>query len=133
MFLIIYISKKHESICKVGQDLLLLENQLPFFIIEDVWKLATRKWINETFYNHFNFHMGLHLKENDGLERIIKITPKHFVDLVRNLYIPLKPRQPTGKAKTFHAPSVTELQRAGVKFNVIESKSLFDVSFLIRF
>ncbi|KAF3443651.1 hypothetical protein FNV43_RR13341 [Rhamnella rubrinervis] len=111
------------------KDMLLLENQLPFFIQEDVWKFATQVRIYGVFFHHFNSRTELNwLAEND-LTEIMKSTPKHFVDLVRKLYIPLKPK-PTGKPEIFHSPSVTELCRAGVKFKVIESsKSLLDVCF----
>ncbi|KAG6718450.1 hypothetical protein I3842_04G150400 [Carya illinoinensis] len=57
-------------------DFLLLENQLPFFIIEKLYKLVLVTFFYFSFFNNQD-------KSSDSVFQI-----KHFVDLLRTFYLP---------------------------------------------
>ncbi|KAH7524686.1 hypothetical protein FEM48_Zijuj06G0146000 [Ziziphus jujuba var. spinosa] len=116
----------------VWPDLRLLENQLPFFILEKVYKpdeiSHTEKPSIIKLSHHF-FTTLMHLEGTETmLENIETENVAHFVDFLRTLYIPLNPRNGE-KFKSLNAPTMTELHRAGVKFRVASSKNLFDIHF----
>ncbi|XP_048331052.2 UPF0481 protein At3g47200 [Ziziphus jujuba] len=130
------IFKKPWMLQDVWPDLCLLENQLPFFILEEVYKpdkisLPSGHTEKPSIIklSHKFFTTLMHLEGTETkLEKIKPENVAHFVDFLRTLYIPLNPRDGE-KFKSLNAPSMTELHRAGVKFRVASSKNLFDIHF----
>ncbi|GMN45167.1 hypothetical protein TIFTF001_014349 [Ficus carica] len=119
----------------VWYDLLLLENQLPFFILDDLFdpeifahSSSNGKSLSivELFYKFLITGTGIE-GTNGNLDRIRSSKIEHFVDLLRQAYIPLKPKDT--KFRFIPPPSITELHQAGVKFQVGSSKNLFDIVF----
>ncbi|XP_050364807.1 UPF0481 protein At3g47200-like [Argentina anserina] len=117
-------------------DLLLLENQLPFFILEDCFdadimqrssNLSERLSLIDL--SHFFFTNKIQIKETEGNLEIIRSSQvAHLVDFCRSIYLPLKPSATRGPApKT--TPRITELNRAGVKFKLGSSSDLFNIQF----
>jgi hypothetical protein len=120
----------------VWPDLRLLENQLPFFILEDLfdpYKIAVSSQKNEIpsiielSHNFFKKVMCLEGTEVK-FEKFRSSKVEHFVDLLRNLHLPLK-GQPKVKIQTLTTPTMTDLHQAGVRFNVGSSRNLFDIQF----
>ncbi|EXC67639.1 hypothetical protein L484_000152 [Morus notabilis] len=64
---------------------------------------------------------------DENLDRLCSSKKQHFVDLLRELYVPLKPKE--GELKSITTPSITKLHQAGVKLKVGSSKNLFDIVF----
>jgi hypothetical protein len=123
----------------VWPDMLLLENQLPFFILEDLFdlgkvavssKLGERLSIYKLSHNFFKDLMHLEGTE-DKLEKICSSKVEHFVDFLRHLHLPdlEQQQQQKGTLQTLTTPSMTELHRAGVRFEVGSSRNLFDLQF----
>ncbi|XP_021800704.1 UPF0481 protein At3g47200-like isoform X2 [Prunus avium] len=124
----------------VWPDMRLLENQLPFFILEELFdpdkiKVSSnnnnieRLSILNLCHNFFKTLM--HIEGTDGnMEKLCASKVEHFVDFCRNLYLPL-PLKPHAKGplETLNTPSITELHRAGVKFKVGSPKNLFNIRF----
>ncbi|EXB36768.1 hypothetical protein L484_004014 [Morus notabilis] len=132
---------------KVGDiryDMMLLENQLPFFIFEDIFTLAKLRISLDNIgdrlsmssekisliiltYKFFRFKAYL-----GGIKEILKRVQsseiKHFVDFFRQCHVP-RELPPRGEIQTLTVPSVTELYEAGVNFEVGSTKSLFDIQF----
>ncbi|KAG6706457.1 hypothetical protein I3842_07G223000 [Carya illinoinensis] len=130
---------KQRMIQDVWSDMQLLENQVPFFILEDLFELSKvtipyqpgkRPSIIELSYNFFKERMFLEVTK----EKLMKIHSdkcEHFVDLLRKLYLPLRERQEIEtKLQTLTMPCMTELHQAGVRFEVGSSKNLFDIEFV---
>ncbi|XP_021800110.1 UPF0481 protein At3g47200-like isoform X3 [Prunus avium] len=129
-----------ETIQDVWPDMRLLENQLPFFILEELFdpekikvssnnKNIERLSILNLCHNFFKTLM--HIEGTDGnMEKLCASKVEHFVDFCRNLYLPL-PLKPHAKGplETLNTPSITELHRAGVKFKVGSPKNLFGIRF----
>ncbi|RXH72609.1 hypothetical protein DVH24_012293 [Malus domestica] len=148
-----YIFKNPTMKEDVVRDLKLLENQLPFFILQDLF----------TFFPYSPEHPSL-LKisctffqsqiDSKGKEKYdeIGVEVKHFVDLIRILYLQMKPKTTDTPKTTLcdrmqvrlsHSifltsgytpnatatPNVTELHQAGVKFKEGKDSRLIDIKF----
>jgi hypothetical protein len=109
----------------VRRELLLLENQLPFFVIEELYHLTLPSLSNTNpliqltfdFFKDFNIHN----KSPD-------VEIQHFTDLLRFFQLP--PNLPNRVSEmSFPQYSVTQLHEAGVKFKVASSKCLLDLKF----
>uniref|UniRef100_A0A7N0TZP5 Uncharacterized protein n=1 Tax=Kalanchoe fedtschenkoi TaxID=63787 RepID=A0A7N0TZP5_KALFE len=115
----------------VNHDLILLENQLPFFVIHGLYSLlppdqsgtlpstTLKNLIRECF--------------SEYIPKTTKISsgePRHLLDLIYNFQIPEEPARDSGmneaKLPEF---SATRLHEAGVKFKVSKSKCLLDIKF----
>ncbi|CAK8568647.1 unnamed protein product [Lathyrus sativus] len=113
-------------------DLLLLENQLPFFVVEKIFNISFSantnipSFLELTFFYFKRFNKSKLDSDNSD------ITIRHFTDLIRIFHLqhPLerRPRRIRGTMGNFH--SVTELFEAGVRFKVkTKSKCLLDLRF----
>ncbi|KAJ6944588.1 hypothetical protein NC652_009835 [Populus alba x Populus x berolinensis] len=112
-------------------DLCLLENQLPFFIVEDLFKLSKIKNTREGEEYSMTNVTGDLLSSAWGswAPKKIKLSKaKHFVDFLRICQKPAEQMQPK-KLETLTAPSVAELHRAGIKFKLGSSKNSLDIKF----
>ena len=114
-------------------DLCLLENQLPFFIVEDLFKLS-KILDHREGYSMIKFTHDLLSSAwgswvpNDNLKDINFSEAEHFVDFLRICQKPAQQMQPK-KLETLTAPSVAELHRAGIKFKLGSSKNLLEIKF----
>ncbi|PRQ20189.1 hypothetical protein RchiOBHm_Chr7g0225421 [Rosa chinensis] len=148
-----YLELRNENDCIFGTpkmiddvwpDLVMLENQLPFFILEHLFGLNTFLAPSEdTDTLDFGRLSILHLCHQflnqdvrriggtlDNLKAVSEEEVQHLVDFFRKLYIaPLFKPQSAGQPKQVTAPSIEELHRAGVKFKFRSTKNLFDIRF----
>ncbi|KOM41966.1 hypothetical protein LR48_Vigan04g216400 [Vigna angularis] len=109
-------------------DLLLLENQVPFFVLHDLFSLSIGggdsdipSFILLTF-KYFDFFNRLDLSPN------LIPTCHHFTDLLRNFYLCGR-KQTTRSSQWQQIPSVTKLSEAGIRFETNESKCFLNLSF----
>ncbi|AES74627.1 hypothetical protein MtrunA17_Chr6g0452161 [Medicago truncatula] len=124
----------------IALDLLLLENQLPFFVIEEIYKLSssstnasvpktTIPGFLELTIKYFYSSNKSNLFFDNG-----DISIMHFTDLIRifhlQLPIEIRPSNNATDERMIHLPSATELLEAGVRFKVsTKSKCLLDLRF----
>ncbi|XP_068312464.1 UPF0481 protein At3g47200-like [Pyrus communis] len=121
----------------VWPDMRMLENQLPFFILVDLFDQERNRVDTETTsiidLSHHFFKNLMYLKDTE--DALPQIRPphevEHFVDFVRKLYPLPPPQQAQGPLETLLTltPSMTQLYRAGVKFKVGSSRNKFDIRF----
>ncbi|OWM66120.1 UPF0481 protein At3g47200-like [Punica granatum] len=100
----------------VFHDLLLLENQLPFFILEKLFDNALMKSPVTFFKLTFEYFKDI-LRAHELVNTRIQV--RHLVDYVRALQLPSFARGVTksrGIAKFETTRSATELMEAGVRF-----------------
>ena len=99
----------------IRRDLILLENQLPFFILEKLYKLLPEniKGKNTEFITLACSYFIRHLPSNFSPAAT---KPLHFTDLVRSLLSFTRNGKSVDQIKSFH--SATKPCQAGVKFKV---------------
>ncbi|KAJ4724209.1 hypothetical protein OWV82_003219 [Melia azedarach] len=117
-------------------DLWLLENQLPLFILNDLFNLAKTAAYDDEYEGlslitiTFGFAQAVLtvLPIENSLLEIFFLQATHFLDWLR---LSLQPSQEPIKTE-FQAqniPSAMELHQGGVKFQLGSSKTLLDISF----
>ncbi|XP_028099386.1 UPF0481 protein At3g47200-like [Camellia sinensis] len=146
------VSWKRIQICN---DLMLLENQLPFFVISEFYDMSYGMIVTQ---NPNQIHHdptftptltklamlrileklpgGIDFSKMDFENKSISES-KHFLDLVHNVCLPscsrdeLNDHQNKNQRTCFNMPCVTELKDAGVKFEAREERnqSMFDIHF----
>ncbi|KAA8525416.1 hypothetical protein F0562_007266 [Nyssa sinensis] len=107
-------------------DLILLENQLPFFILDALFN-PTFASVTDKFPCLLELALYFFHDVNKQ-NRLPTFTVCHFTDLIRTLYLPTSVWPPTREEFQF-PPTATELRESGVKFKVGKSKCLLDMKF----
>jgi hypothetical protein len=115
----------------IGEDLMLLENQLPFFVIDFIYRQFYHPRQDEqniTFLDLATRHFGKY-PFAQGPESTPPKNVRHFTDLLMKLMLKgaLK-RENRSKPIKLKYSAVT-LRKGGVKFQVTEDKCLFNVHF----
>lgn len=118
---------------EVKLDICLLENQLPFFILEElcglspVFGISPKATLIELIHWFFSNEWGS-WAVGEFLEKIDFSEAKHLVDFLTIYHQPTE-QQPNEGLEVLTAPSVKELHQAGVKFGLSLSKNLLDIKF----
>ncbi|KAG6645292.1 hypothetical protein CIPAW_08G112300 [Carya illinoinensis] len=117
----------------IKRDLRLLENQLPFFVMDRLFNInASELDLLNVPSSFTRLSIGFFSKYNiQGSTPRDDLEIKHFVDMVRTLLLP------SSKAELVrdevgivgHLYSASQLNDAGVEFKVSYSKSLVDLQF----
>uniref|UniRef100_A0A6N2LM23 Uncharacterized protein n=1 Tax=Salix viminalis TaxID=40686 RepID=A0A6N2LM23_SALVM len=116
-------------------DMCLLENQLPFFILEEFFKRYSNanaslknRTVIELTSQLLHEIMAEWVKE-DSWKTINSSEVLHFVDLIRKCQKPTKQSCEDRETAILSAPTATELHQSGVKLTNTGSKSLLDIRF----
>lgn len=130
---------KHLLATNIRLDLLLLENQLPFFVLENLFNLscpsAPAAAPNRKIPSFLELTFDYFIYYNRSKLTSQNIRIMHFTDLIRIFHLqyplqhPLQHRLQTDET-IIHLPSATELSEAGVEFKVnTQSDCLLDLKF----
>lgn len=113
----------------IKNDMLLLENQVPFFIIEELLSLtgSSITIINLT-YEFFKTRMFLKINNFNVMEKVGQSEILHFLDFALKCHLPQEMPHKS-KLQSLAMPTATQLHQAGVKFRVKQSRELFDIQF----
>ncbi|XP_034225293.1 UPF0481 protein At3g47200-like [Prunus dulcis] len=130
------IFHKPRMIEDVYHDILLIENQLPFFVLEGLYEQIGTNSLSPGD-DHLSFTMLTH----EFFKHFVKIDKfpahvvsandqvNHFVDFIRRYYL-APPRPQEDQQNLEIPPSATALYEAGVKFDTIKgSASLLNIEF----
>ncbi|XP_022632289.1 UPF0481 protein At3g47200 isoform X1 [Vigna radiata var. radiata] len=108
----------------IQDDLLLLENQLPFFVLEQLYNLTgmNEKLLDITF-NYF--------KKESLRIMCPRESPEHFTDFLRSSIISSSKLglENLEKRKVKHVYSASQLMEAGLQFQVNPNKSFLDLTY----
>ncbi|EEF44274.1 conserved hypothetical protein [Ricinus communis] len=118
-------------------DLLLVENQLPFFVLIKLFHMITgqENSIIKLLLKVFKFLLpgrGYNPKHEYTSEQIGQI--RHLLELIHDNWQPLPTRMESylnmrENVKRSFPRCAIELQEAGIKFKKVEEQNLFDISF----
>ncbi|CAK9154348.1 unnamed protein product [Ilex paraguariensis] len=121
----------------ISRDLWLLENQIPFFILGDIFSMTVLQGASSSSqYEILSFldltsqyYIGMHLGLN--AKKTIPSGAMHFTDFLRSCIIPSEEPQPRNRVGRIEfTRSATLLQKAGVKFKKPGvMKNLLDIKF----
>ncbi|KAM5564513.1 UPF0481 protein [Rosa sericea] len=111
---------------EVLTDMLMLENQLPFFILEVLDPASVGNLSIQFLRRRGAVAFGIMLDADSP-----NVEGQHFVDLLRKLSIaPLSKEPPMTKSrKSKTIPCIEKLHLAGVKFDFVRTTRLFDIRF----
>uniref|UniRef100_A0A6M2F8E1 Uncharacterized protein n=1 Tax=Populus davidiana TaxID=266767 RepID=A0A6M2F8E1_9ROSI len=110
-------------------DLILVENQIPWFVLEHLFRMTAEPGNATTlaqlalqfFRNIFSFHPPSIVPPYQG--------QKHLLDLLRNWLVLSSGEEEDGGTGWEPMPSVTNLVDAGIKLKVGKSSSILDIKF----
>ena len=119
-----YISSKPWLSYNIAEDLILLENQLPLFTLEELHNQFSRS--EKNYYISFLELACGYLKCDDNKEVHAEKEVKHFTDLKRYYYCPSDLKTGQVLSDLYNA---TKLYEAGVIFKMVENERLLDIKF----
>ncbi|KAB1204590.1 hypothetical protein CJ030_MR8G020613 [Morella rubra] len=126
------IFNKSRMIQDVWPDMMMLENQVPFFILEDLYNIlpcpSRRLSITELSFSFFTMTGCLTRAQVKRISSASSAKGEHFVDLLRHIHVPSKAMNKR-TVRTSTTPSMTNLNQAGVQFQVGSSNNLLDIKF----
>ncbi|KAM7490256.1 hypothetical protein LguiA_033177 [Lonicera macranthoides] len=130
-----------EEIFLFQTDLILLENQIPFFVLDGLFQLAFPSDQEEMLFLKFSidyFSNFMLIKDDDKLFNKVKVylkttgfEVKHFVDLLRICFLPtkLRARPLPDKVKHITIRNALDLQKAGISLKGGSGNTLLDIRY----
>ncbi|KAJ6959118.1 hypothetical protein NC653_037420 [Populus alba x Populus x berolinensis] len=116
----------------IREDLMLLENQLPLFIIQEIYDQVKPPSEDATaipFLDLATFHFGKYTF-SQGVETSPSVKgSRHFTDLLRNLMLNGAIQRSYSLNPIMLKYSAVMLRKAGVKFQVTQDKCLVNIKF----
>ncbi|CAK8531778.1 unnamed protein product [Lathyrus sativus] len=113
----------------IKRDLVLLENQLPFFVLEYIYRLAGLNRGSPSFFDITSIYFQPMDRNLHNLTSHRMLSPYHFTDLVRAFLLPSSFFVHETGCSIENVYSVSQLSEAGLVCEVNEGKYLLDLSF----
>ncbi|CAL5349341.1 unnamed protein product [Camellia sinensis] len=123
--------------CAVRHDLLLLKNQIPFFVLEELFKFVVPGIPNPSLNKRYliryvlSFFGNILRHGDDTLEKKGEPHDYHILNVLHKCYLPVYASSEEEKEKTrSRFLSASDLDLAGVQFLKRAGEDLFDVDFV---
>ena len=113
-------------------DLIKLENQIPFFLLQHLFDLVPQNYAPSSFIRLTYVFLQCGLIYNYSLSDASSIKPKHFVDFLSFFFVlpTMPPRHNINDKNFIIPPSITELCEAGVTIKKAKNaKHIMDITF----
>uniref|UniRef100_A0A5B7B9X5 Uncharacterized protein n=1 Tax=Davidia involucrata TaxID=16924 RepID=A0A5B7B9X5_DAVIN len=131
----IYISQlkmKSHVITFVRQDLFLLENQLPFFVLEVLMKNSRKTLTEDQWMQKINVFIQKNIMapQNTELKEVQTLPPAHLLELLHRRMVP--PRcyiYTQSKSVRFAFRSLKELTTVGIQLEPIETDHVTEIGY----
>ncbi|KAK2650815.1 hypothetical protein Ddye_018304 [Dipteronia dyeriana] len=126
-----FLNETCEQNALIKRDLMLLENQLPYFILEHLYKLLSGYQSYPSLMNLSCKFFGLRMPKENSVQ--------HFTDLARSSLVGVFPRDSERSNGRFMSlPTAKELKKLGVIFEPVVGGCVADmkvlsVKFIVRF
>ncbi|XP_058203961.1 UPF0481 protein At3g47200-like [Rhododendron vialii] len=129
-----YLSQPISLVDVVRRDMILLENQIPLFVIEGLFNLAVLphpKTGELSFVQlSINYHFSSASRHNHIPQTSSNSEAKHFVDLLRLCYLPSTLRSlPPNRIKLVTIPTARVLQEVGLSIRKGSSIQVLDIQY----
>lgn len=117
----------------IDLDLLMLENQLPYFVLEELFRIAFPKPTASLLFLSCAF-FDIRMPIDSTLNVLVpddEVEIKHFTDLKRHV-LKMTYRPPLSKCELFTTPDIPcalKLQESGMKFKQFLRGGLLDIKF----
>lgn len=112
--------KTNEHMLDARRDMVLLENQLPFFVLDGLFKQGYTSFYKETFLQLCIVYFAkimLQNKVGNMINEVLGSEVRHFVDLLRFCHLPSAPRSfPKNPVVGMKIKCAAELQESGMSF-----------------
>ncbi|KAM4133944.1 hypothetical protein ACJW30_01G370100 [Castanea mollissima] len=105
----------------VEEELVLLENQVPFFAIDELYNLALPSKSDSVSLTELTFKF---FKSFNIYEKPQNVTIEHFTNLLRFFQLPNDDLPDRGPEMIFPRYSATQLREAGVEFKVSQVRNI---------
>ncbi|KAL9426987.1 hypothetical protein AB3S75_033717 [Citrus x aurantiifolia] len=115
----------------IALDLLMLENQLPYFVLQELFKIAFTKTSASLLFISCEF-FDAHMPIDSSLNVLVpddEVEIKHFTDLKRHALIKTYISRPPQSTFTPDIHCALKLQDSGVKFKKAEQGGLLDIKY----
>ncbi|PIA39183.1 hypothetical protein AQUCO_02700396v1 [Aquilegia coerulea] len=111
------------------RDLIKLENQIPFFVLQRLFNLSKQHGEPSLSTFAFKFFNNALQRPEEVLERYSNLDALHLLGLLRLSLIPInnEPKKTNSSPKII--PCATKLSQTGFKFKARKSDTLLDISF----
>ena len=116
----------------VIRDLLLLENQLPFFVLQQLYDIAFPDLSDSPSLLELTFNYFKHYNIEKMTPENLRTKIKHFTHLLRTFQLNSPRKLPERGRFPELLYSATQLHEAGVKFRVSSKKSLLGINFDLK-
>ncbi|XP_038880915.1 UPF0481 protein At3g47200-like [Benincasa hispida] len=114
-------------------DLMLLENQIPYFLLDEVYENVQDPLEENMSLNDLTFRFFKTMVAGDRkfVYDNFMVEADHLLEMVHSCFLSTYPRMETNdKSKSRELPSASKLKTAGIKFkNARSPKSLLDIKF----
>ncbi|KAH7841553.1 hypothetical protein Vadar_031395 [Vaccinium darrowii] len=117
----------------IREDMILLENQIPYFVLEGLFNLAfpsssgVSSFVSLSVYYFASISL---LNVTNIPNHISNSQVKHFVDLLRLCHLPSVRRPQPPKTVSFMAiPTARDLREAGLSFRKGSSNNILDIEY----
>ncbi|KAK2993762.1 hypothetical protein RJ640_025069 [Escallonia rubra] len=112
-----------ELIFDVMTDMILLENQIPLFLLDDLYRIAFK----DNKFLELSIKYFSALVPAKDVDKMRSKEPKHFLDLLRTCHIPSTPRPK--EAKYIPIRRAEKLNEAGIYFKKGSNDCLLDIKY----
>ncbi|KAK9196759.1 hypothetical protein WN943_004890 [Citrus x changshan-huyou] len=113
-------------------DLVLLENQLPYFVLEELYMIVFPGNIHHLSFLRLScvfFASSSISNDTPIFLRNVDVQLKHFTDLNRYLMTMRFSRPQNLRRSTLDIPCAVKLQESGVRFKLVERESFLNITF----
>ncbi|KAL8239292.1 hypothetical protein R6Q59_015859 [Mikania micrantha] len=114
------------------RDLIRLENQIPFFVLERLFELTKTPDSPKLVTLALNIFNLATQRPEKVIERYTNLKPKHLLDLLRSSFIPpdLEPStKPDNRPPPHIIRNISKLKRSGIKLKPRKAESFLMVNF----
>ncbi|GAY66643.1 hypothetical protein CUMW_250420 [Citrus unshiu] len=115
----------------IALDLLMLENQLPYFVLQELFKIAFPETSASLLFISCAF-FDINMPIDSSLNVLVpgdEVEIKHFTDLKRRVLMMTYIRRPLQSTSNPDIPCALKLQESGVKFKKVKRGGLLNIKY----